>query len=138
MHGRPSPIDAEAIDRHVGGQLRYRRCLAGLSQEQVALHLGVSFQQVQKYEKGKNRISAGRLAQAAALLGVPVQCFFDGLAEISANDQGDNGEQRRIIAFAMTPEGARLNLQYLNAPTSRHRKMALEVLALPTSLESPP
>lgn len=137
MHGLKSPLDAEAIDRHVGVQLRYRRSAAGLSQEQVALHLGVSFQQIQKYEKGRNRISAGRLLQAAALFGVQVQCFFDGLSEISESDQSDNGDQKRILAFALTPEGAKLNLQYLNAPTSRHRKMALEVLSLPTSSEMP-
>lgn len=136
MPGRVSSISAEAIDRHVGGQLRFRRSIAGLSQEQVAHHLSVSFQQIQKYENGKNRISAGRLLQAATLFGVPVQCFFEGLRDISASEDTDKGEQRRILEFVLTPEGAKLNLQYLNAPTNRHRKMALEVLSLPLCAEA--
>ena len=67
------------IDRHVGSRVRMRRMLAGVSQERLGEALGLTFQQVQKYEKGTNRISASRLQQIAKMLGVPVAFFFDGL-----------------------------------------------------------
>jgi DNA-binding XRE family transcriptional regulator len=70
-----------AIDRHVAFRLRSRRREAGITQEMPANALGVSFQQVQKYEEGINRISAGALYQLAITLEVPVQYFFDGLSE---------------------------------------------------------
>ena len=66
------------IDRHVGSRVRMRRMLAGVSQEKLGEALGLTFQQVQKYEKGTNRISASRLQQIAKMLDVPVSFFFDG------------------------------------------------------------
>lgn len=68
------------IDAHVGGRVRLRRVLIGMSQEKLGELLGLTFQQVQKYEKGTNRISSGRLHQIARILGVPVQFFFDDMA----------------------------------------------------------
>ena len=67
------------VDKHVGTRLRAARLEAGKSQTEVAEALGVAFQQVQKYEKGTNRISAGRLYELSRLFDVPVQSFFDGL-----------------------------------------------------------
>lgn len=67
----------DPIDIHVGGRLRKRRRLLGLSQTQVGSHLGVTFQQVQKYEKGTNRIGAGRLFRLAEFLDVDVMYFFE-------------------------------------------------------------
>lgn len=116
--------------------MKYRRALVGLSQDEVATHLGITFQQVQKYENGKNRISAGRLLQVAELLRVPVQWFYEGLNRGVDVVQNDNGEQRRVLAFALTSEGARLTLRYLNAPSARHRKVALDVLSLSTEHET--
>lgn len=69
---------AHAVDVHVGRRLRLKRTLAGLSQTDLAGAVGLTFQQIQKYEKGANRISAGRLVQFAGALGVPVSFFFDG------------------------------------------------------------
>jgi DNA-binding XRE family transcriptional regulator len=69
-----------AIDRHVASRLRLRRLEAGLSQTTLADALGISFQQLQKYEGATNRISAGALYQLALTLDVPVQYFFDGLS----------------------------------------------------------
>ena len=66
------------IDRHVGSRVRMQRMLAGVSQEKLGDALGLTFQQVQKYEKGSNRISASRLQQIAKMLDVPVSFFFDG------------------------------------------------------------
>jgi transcriptional regulator with XRE-family HTH domain len=70
----PNPIDV-----HVGSRLRMRRMLVGMSQEKLGEHLDLTFQQVQKYEKGSNRISASRLFDMARILDVPVQFFFDDM-----------------------------------------------------------
>jgi transcriptional regulator with XRE-family HTH domain len=64
-------------DKHVGNRLRLRRLMLGMSQEKLADQLGITFQQVQKYEKGTNRITAGRLHQVSQVLGVPVSYFFE-------------------------------------------------------------
>ena len=71
--------DPNYIDVHVGTRMRMRRQLINMSQERLGELLGITFQQVQKYEKGSNRISASRLFYSAKTLGVPVQFFFDGL-----------------------------------------------------------
>src|SRR5437868_4665490 len=68
---------ANPMDVHVGSRVRLRRMLLGMSQEKLGEHLGLTFQQVQKYEKGVNRIGASRLFDLAKVLGVPVQFFYD-------------------------------------------------------------
>ncbi|MFH6784322.1 MULTISPECIES: helix-turn-helix domain-containing protein [Methylobacterium] len=68
----------DPVDRHVGHRVRVRRLLVGVSQEKLGDALGVTFQQIQKYEKGANRISASRLRQIADMLGVPVNFFYEG------------------------------------------------------------
>jgi transcriptional regulator with XRE-family HTH domain len=77
--GRATSVPARDIDALVGRRIRARREALGLSQGALGRSLGVTFSQIQKYEKGSNRIGAGRLFQIAALLGVPVQYFFEGL-----------------------------------------------------------
>ena len=76
----PSPAVAkkvpEPVDRHVGSRVRMRRLMLGMSQTSLADKLGLSFQQVQKYEKGKNRMGSSRLQQIANILQVPVTFFF--------------------------------------------------------------
>ncbi|WP_174000691.1 helix-turn-helix domain-containing protein [Agrobacterium rubi] len=67
-----------AIDTHVGSQIRARRAMLGISQAMLGDGLGISFQQVQKYEKGTNRVGAGRLQRIAELLDVPISFFFEG------------------------------------------------------------
>jgi transcriptional regulator with XRE-family HTH domain len=88
----------EVIDAHVGNRLRARRIDLRMSQAALGRHLGVSFSQVQKYEKGSNRIGAGRLFLIGALLGVPVRYFFEGLAERSATaaNASDAAESHRL------------------------------------------
>jgi transcriptional regulator with XRE-family HTH domain len=77
------------IDRHVGGRVRLRRTLIGMSQEQLGAKLGLTFQQIQKYEKGSNRISASRLWEIASALEVPISYFYEGAGnEIRDNPQG--------------------------------------------------
>src|SRR4051794_41154195 len=80
---RPSPR-ANAADHHVGARIRERRIMLGLSQQQLAQMIGVTYQQAHKYERGLNRISAGRLYEIAQVLGVPVSWFFDGLSPTDA------------------------------------------------------
>lgn len=75
-----------AVDLHVGGRIRLRRKLLGVSQEQLADDLALTFQQVQKYERGANRVSASKLYQIAKSLQVTVAWFFDGLEEIEARE----------------------------------------------------
>jgi transcriptional regulator with XRE-family HTH domain len=68
------------IDRHVGSRVRLRRMMLNMSQTKLGDELGLTFQQVQKYEKGKNRISASKLLQSAHILQVPVTYFFEGVS----------------------------------------------------------
>jgi transcriptional regulator with XRE-family HTH domain len=87
----------DSVDVHVGQRLRVRRSLLGLSQEKLADSIGLTFQQIQKYERGMNRISAGRLYQFSKVLDVPVSYFYDSLG--LANSQklvpgmGDNDQE---------------------------------------------
>ena len=81
----PNPIDV-----HVGSRLRMRRMLMGLSQEKLGDSLKVTFQQIQKYEKGSNRISASRLFEISGILDVSLQFFFDGIKDYGGTKQSDN------------------------------------------------
>ena len=74
----------KAIDAHVGARLRLRRMLLGMSQEKLARTIGLSFQQVQKYECGNNRIGAGRLYDLSRALDVPVSFFYEDIAPVPA------------------------------------------------------
>jgi transcriptional regulator with XRE-family HTH domain len=78
------------IDKHVGSRVRMRRKMLAMSQEELGAALGLSFQQVQKYESGTNRIGAGRLQQISHILQVPVAFFFEGAPNASA-PHGSNG-----------------------------------------------
>lgn len=79
VRGRDEEGRPNAIDVHVGNRLRLRRSLLGMTQEVLAKELGLTFQQVQKYERGANRISASRLYDLCRVLGVPVSYFFDDM-----------------------------------------------------------
>ncbi len=76
MAKTPNPID-----KHVGARVRMRRIMVGMSQEKLGEALGITFQQIQKYEKGTNRIGASRLQAAARILSVPVNYFFEGASD---------------------------------------------------------
>jgi len=107
----PAVKAATAVDVHIGQRLRMRRKLAGLSQDQLAERLGITFQQVQKYEKGTNRISASRLFDAARLLSVPVSYFFEGLAASDAEPERaipmNRDEHDLLLAFRNAREDVR-------------------------------
>lgn len=127
--GLPPAKAPTDIDRHVGLQVRVRRLASGMSQEQLAKVLQVSFQQLQKYENGTNRISAGRLAQVARALGVPVETFFEEVE----GQQGDPAAKAGFSAFLNDPDGARLALAWGNlGPQVRARLVGLvDALATP-------
>lgn len=100
---RPSPIDV-----HVGSRIRLRRTLLGMSQERLGEALGLTFQQVQKYERGVNRVGASRLFDLSRVLDVPISFFFDDLPEASAQQAasipgGLTG--RRSFGFSEQQEG---------------------------------
>lgn len=78
----------DKIDVHVGSRLRVRRTLLGMSQEKLAGAIGLTFQQVQKYERGLNRISAGRLYQFSRILDIPVSYFFDNINQSGSQALG--------------------------------------------------
>lgn len=95
-------MKARDIDAHVGARLRERRESLGLSQGKLGQHLGLTFSQIQKYEKGSNRIGAGRLFQIAEFLRVPVTYFFedlgDGGAQAAGTPAASSAESRALAA----------------------------------------
>lgn len=91
------PRLAKRVDEHVGERIRERRTLLGLTQEQLAAALQISYQQVQKYETGSNRVSAGRLFEISNVLGVEVGYFFDGLRPHSERRELVHGGRNRIL-----------------------------------------
>jgi len=94
-----TPVNrANSTDKHVGTRIRERRIMLGLSQQQMANMIGVTYQQAHKYERGINRISAGRLYEIAQVLGVPVSFFYEGLEGDSAPELNDR--QRMCLELA--------------------------------------
>ncbi|MEM8663045.1 MAG: helix-turn-helix transcriptional regulator [Pseudomonadota bacterium] len=106
----PNQRSANSVDSHVGSRVRLRRLELGLSQEKLADQLGITFQQVQKYERGTNRIGASRLHQIAIVLQAPITYFFEGAADTqeAVNQEttplskalGDPATVRLVRAFA--------------------------------------
>jgi transcriptional regulator with XRE-family HTH domain len=92
---RPSPIDV-----HVGSRIRLRRTLLGMSQERLGEALGLTFQQVQKYERGVNRVGASRLFDLSRVLDVPISFFFDDMPDSLAGMGGPGQTTRRLGGFA--------------------------------------
>ncbi len=106
--GRARPQD---IDRHVGSRMRERRIMLGLTQQQMAELIGVTYQQAHKYEKGINRIAAGRLYNVARALGVDVSFFFEGLDDAQAFQP--TAQQRMLLELARN---------FISLPNRRHQE----------------
>ena len=96
------------VDMHVGSRVRMRRLMLGISQGELADALDLSFQQVQKYEKGMNRIGASRLEHISRFLQVPVAFFFEGASGASATSKEDARSLVLMDDFVSSPEGLRL------------------------------
>jgi transcriptional regulator with XRE-family HTH domain len=106
----PEDRSPNPIDLHVGARIRTRRKILGVSQEKLADSLGLTFQQVQKYERGANRVSASKLYEIAAALQTQIAYFFEGLADPSqiGGESPGSGAEQFVHDFLMTPEGLEL------------------------------
>jgi transcriptional regulator with XRE-family HTH domain len=126
---RPNPIDV-----HVGSRVRLRRMLLGMSQEKLGEQLGLTFQQVQKYEKGVNRIGASRLFDLAQILGVPVQFFYEEApASQTSHAEAVPGFAERpaesyVIDFLASREGLELNKAFMRIGDPRTRRAIVELV----------
>jgi transcriptional regulator with XRE-family HTH domain len=123
------------IDKHVGARVRMRRILIGMSQEKLGDALSLTFQQVQKYEKGTNRIGASRLQQIGAILGVPVEFFFDGAPSgdgtsgtNSAGGFRDSANPQYVTDFLATSEGVHLNRSFIKIKDQKIRRRIIELV----------
>jgi transcriptional regulator with XRE-family HTH domain len=127
---QPNPIDI-----HVGSRVRLRRMMLGMSQEKLGENLGITFQQIQKYEKGTNRIGASRLQHIARVLAMPVSYFFDGAPGLAAAAGGgveDNDEQapgtNHVVDFLSTSEGIQLNKAFIRIKDARLRRRVIDLV----------
>ena len=115
-HGRgtgiPSPIDV-----HVGARLRQRRTLLGMTQTNLGDAIGVSYQQMQKYERGANRISASRLFDLSRMFDVPVQFFFDDMptAVAASSPAQGGGKAKKLLSYEPDPMATRETLELVRA-----------------------
>jgi transcriptional regulator with XRE-family HTH domain len=115
--------EPDVVDRHVGSRLRLLRMREGLSQEALGSRLGLTFQQVQKYEKGQNRIGASRLYQLSRILRAPVGFFFEGLPE-----DGDADVTSPSLDFLSTSEGYGLNIAFSRIRDPGARRKIVELV----------
>jgi transcriptional regulator with XRE-family HTH domain len=126
---------ANAVDVHVGLRIRAARLAAGLSQERLGHELGVTFQQVQKYEKGSNRVGASRLSDAARILSVPVSFFFENDAASDTPRNANNGLLAMTEALS-TPEGIRIARALARMPDPGLRRRVADLLEAMVDRES--
>ena len=112
------------VDVHVGSRIRMRRQIISMSQEKLGELLGITFQQVQKYEKGSNRISASRLFYTAKILGVSVQTFFEDLPGVEGEAGfSEPSEENSVMSSMMNAEGIQLAKAFRSADSSTKRKL---------------
>ena len=119
------------IDQHVGSRVRMRRMLLGMSQEKLGDSLGLTFQQVQKYEKGTNRIGASRLQQISQTLNVAPAFFFEGVP-VGGGTAGpgfrEEGSPGFVVDFLATAEGLHLNKAFARIRDPRVRKRIIDLV----------
>ncbi|SRR5579883_3389562 len=122
------------IDKHVGSRVRMRRMMLGMSQEKLGDALGLTFQQVQKYEKGTNRIGASRLQQISHILQVPVSFFFEGAPIVHATGRQDGvgmGEAPSpayVSDFLATSDGLALTKAFMRINDSKLRRRIVDLV----------
>jgi len=126
----PEPDAPHPVDLHVGGKIRLRRKLIGMSQGALGDRLGLTFQQMQKYERGANRVSASKLQAIAVALGVKVSWFFEGLGDPTAERCGEDPIARTMDRFLATAEGFELARAFPGVPAGQRRS----IVALARSL----
>lgn len=124
---KPNPVDI-----HVGGRIRLRRMMNGMSQEKLGDQMGLTFQQIQKYEKGINRVGASRLFSLARVLEVPVSYFFDDL-ETDGLDVPHAGfaeptGQSFVLEFLSSREGLELNKAFVRVTDPQVRRRIIDLV----------
>lgn len=122
---KPNPIDI-----HVGSRVKLRRTMQGMSQEKLGDALGITFQQIQKYEKGTNRIGASRMQQIAAALKVPVAFFFDDAPKGStpAGETTEVGSTSYVVDFLSSTEGIQLNRAFVRISNPAIRRKIVDMV----------
>jgi transcriptional regulator with XRE-family HTH domain len=122
---KPNPIDV-----HVGSRIRLRRNMMGMSQEKLGELLGITFQQIQKYEKGSNRVGASRLQAISSILNVPVSFFFEDAPGESTAGGGfaEDGGTSYVVDFLSSTEGLQLNRAFVRIRDGKVRKKILDLV----------
>lgn len=119
---------ANPVDIVVGNRVRIRRMLIGMSQEKLGEMLGLTFQQVQKYEKGVNRIGAGRLFDVSRILGVPIDYFYDGVGAQNQQEGFAEDSAPPVMEFVSSGEGLQLSLAFMKIKDAKVRKRVLDLV----------
>lgn len=122
----PNPIDI-----HVGSRVRLRRTMMSMSQEKLGDALGITFQQIQKYEKGTNRIGASRMQQISAALKVPVAFFFEDAPNQSgtpATGMSEASSTSYVVDFLSSPEGIQLNRAFVRISNPAIRRKIVDMV----------
>ena len=123
---KPNPIDT-----HVGSRVRLRRTMMSMSQEKLGDALGITFQQIQKYEKGTNRIGASRMQQIAETLKVPVSFFFEDApiqGGVPVAGMAEAGATSYVVDFLSSPEGIQLNRAFVRITNPAIRRKVIEMV----------
>lgn len=119
-------------DKHVGSRVRMRRMMLGISQEKLGDALGLTFQQVQKYEKGTNRIGASRLQQIAHILQVQVSFFFEGAPSaqtmLKSDGMGEAPSPAYVSDFLATSDGLALTKAFMRIDNSKLRRRIVDLV----------
>jgi len=117
-------------DRHEGQRLRARRLMLGMSQAELGAAMGVASQQVQKYEKGMNRVCASRLQRLSELLRVPVEFFFEGAPNAQGlhHAQADAASLQYVSDYLATSDGLHLTKAFVRIPDSRVRRAIVKLV----------
>ena len=118
------------IDKHVGSRVRMRRMMLSMSQEKLGDALGLTFQQVQKYEKGTNRIGASRLQQISNILQVPVSFFFEGAPHVGHHSSGmsEAPSPAYVSDFLATSDGLALTKSFMRIKNGKLRRRIVDLV----------
>ena len=118
------------IDKHVGSRVRMRRMMLSMSQEKLGDALGLTFQQVQKYEKGTNRIGASRLQQISHILQVPVEFFFEGAPHLAGatRTDGDAPSPAYVSDFLASSDGLALTKAFMRISDAKLRRRIVDLV----------
>lgn len=116
------------VDRHVGLRIRLRRKELGVSQEKLADSIGLTFQQVQKYERAANRVSASKLWEVARALKTSIAYFYEGLGDPAQQPNGGDDGRDTVHDFLLTPEGMELATLFPRIRRARVRRRLLDLV----------